>query len=111
MSQVTDEPEVIDPCTICHKPKADHPYRHRWAGYGSGSEALFQSTDPVPPPPDSPTNTREASQSQVRVMPNGDPILRMVLIRKGIITVDDLENIEAELKGAGVASFDPSSMG
>lgn len=104
------ETGIIDPCTICHKPKADHPYRHAWVGYSTGTSALFESTGN-----DSPASSSQSelpsSQGSTRVLPTGDPVLRIALLRKGILTLDDLASVEAELRGAGVAYFDPDSVG
>jgi hypothetical protein len=44
-------------------------------------------------------------------MPPGDSVLRLALLRAGLITVADLEKVEAELKGAGIAYHDPEAMG
>jgi len=35
----------------------------------------------------------------------GDPILRMALIRKGVITPEDLDAVEQELKVSGLAWY------
>lgn len=106
---MTSTLEVIDPCTICHKPKADHNYRHAWVGYGDPQQTLFKSTE-NDAPASSIDEARPSSQGSVRIAPGGDPILRMALLRKGVITLADLDAIDAELKGAGVAYHDSDSV-
>ena len=100
---------VIDPCTICGKPRADHPYRHRFVGYGDAQQTLFKATE-NDDDASSIDQARPSSQGSVRIAPGGDPLLRMVLLRKGIITLADLDAVEAELKGAGVAYHDSDSV-
>lgn len=107
--------EVVDPCTICSKPKLNHPYRHGWVGYGDDKSGLFEvssSTPPPRPPQNDGTHTpAESFDSAVRSSQGrsgnalqGDPVLRLALIRAGIIKVEDLDRIEGELRAAGVAS-------
>lgn len=99
MSQAVTEVDE-DYCTICHKPRSNHPYRHAFSPYGESS-GLFEKTEEKPSPPDS------SPQQQVRIPSSGDPILRMVLLRKGLITVQDLDQVEAELKATGVSGYEP----
>ena len=42
---------------------------------------------------------------------SSDAILRLALLRKGIITTDDLDEIEKELRVTGVAYHDPGRIG
>lgn len=97
-----------DYCRTCGKPKSDHPYRHAFVGVGD-SPALIEIRPQTPPPPDGPVE--ENSQARVRVLPPGDSVLRLALMRAGVITVEDLERVEAELKGSGVAYHDPEALG
>ena len=91
---------VIDPCTICSKPKIGHErFRHAFVGYDDAAGGLFEKTEVKPPPSD--------QASKVRIPSSGDPILRMVLLRKGLITVADLDEVEAELRATGVAGYEP----
>lgn len=101
--------EVIDPCTICGKPRADHPYRHRFVGYGDAQQTLFKSTE-NDDDASSIDEARPSSQGSVRIAQGGDPVLRLALLRKGLITLEDLDAINAELKGAGVAYHDPDPL-
>lgn len=94
-----------DRCRTCGHPRDDHPFRHAFVGVGD-SPALIEVPPKVPPPPDSPN-----PEQRVRVMPPGDSVLRLALLRAGVITVEDLDKIEAELKGAGVAYHDPKALG
>lgn len=118
MSSQTED-EVIDPCTICHKPKANHPYRHAWVGYGGDRSGLFENPSPASPPPSqnapkqgASANDASASPGRVGIASTGDPVLRLALIRRGLITVEDLDSIEQELRASGVASnVTPTSLG
>lgn len=62
-----------------------HPYRHPVNG----------------PVRDASQDKQSESKSQPRLP--SDPILRLVLIEKGLITVDDLNEAEARLKASGMA--------
>lgn len=104
--------ETEEFCRTCGKPKSNHPYRHAFVG-SSDSPAIVQVDLPTPPPPDSsPDDPVRDREDRVRVNPpsGGDPILRMALMRAGVITLAQLEEVEAELKGAGVA-FHSEAMG
>jgi hypothetical protein len=91
-----------DLCTICHRDKEAHKsMRHTFSPFGQSS-TLFEKTPEAPsPPPDQPRST-------VRLPSASDPILRMVLLRKGLITVADIEAVEQELRATGVAGHDPA---
>lgn len=95
-------------CQTCGKPEDNHPYRHAFVGVGD-SPALIEVRPPTLPPPDG--QVEENSQARVRVLPPGDSVLRLALMRAGVISVEDLEKVEAELKGAGVAYHDPETLG
>lgn len=93
-------------CRICGHPKNDHHYRHAFVG-ATDSPALIEIS-PVTVPPPSQTGEQPAS---VRASPPGDSVLRLVLLRSGVITLEDIEKVEAELRGAGVAYHDPKAVG
>lgn len=97
-----------DYCKTCGKPRSNHPFRHAFVGVGD-SPALVEVPVVTPGPPDRPP--LGLGEDRVRVMPPGDSILRLALMRAGLITVEDLEKVEAELKGAGVAFHDPETVG
>ena len=44
-------------------------------------------------------------------LPLGDPVLRLALIRSGVIKPSDLDDIESELRGAGIAVSNTKTMG
>jgi len=104
MTSETDE--VIEPCTICHKPRAAHNYRHAWTGFSTTTSALFEQTGHSSGG-DQPATGDPVTQGRVRIASTGDPVLRMVLLRKGIITVEDLNAVEEELRATGVAGYEP----
>lgn len=99
-----------DYCRTCGKPKSDHPYRHAFVGVGD-SPALIEVRPQTPPPPADATTVGVDSQARVRVLPPGDSVLRLALMRAGVISVEDLDKIEAELKSSGVAYHDPETLG
>lgn len=92
--------EVQEICTICHKPQDGHNYRHKFSPQGGKTGGLIKTGDQS-------AKGQPASEGSVRTLPGGDPVLRMVLLRKGLITVEDIETVEAELRATGVAGHDP----
>lgn len=44
-----------------------------------------------------------SSQNQPQIATGGDPVLRMALIRAGVITPEDLTQVEAELNATGIS--------
>lgn len=101
---MTEMNEMTDLCRICKRPRLDHNFNHKFVG-PNDSPGLVQVDKEVPPPPDSSPQdpVREQPQDRVRTMPPGDSVLRMALLRAGVITLAQLEEVEAELKGAGIA--------
>lgn len=96
MSEVT-----IEPCQLCHRSVDEHgldKIRHAFVG-AEGPRGLRVETNAGD---QAPRGNPEA-QGPVRSLLGGDPILRLALIRKGIVTADDIAGIEAELRGAGIA--------
>ena len=91
MSQEATE----DYCTICGKPRSAHPFRHAFASTSTGNTLQAMTAEEASQDDDPPS----MGVSQL----GGDPILRLALIRRGIITPDDLTYVEDELKGAGIA--------
>lgn len=97
-------------CRICGGSKQDHldaglKIRHAFVGPNDSMrlrEAARPSRDDESAMP--------ASQGSVGNALRGDPILRLLLIRKGIISPDELSAVEQELKGAGFA-WAESTMG
>jgi hypothetical protein len=55
------------------------------------------------PPPDAPGKPQGSKGMMLT-----DSVLRLALMRKGVLAVSDLEQIEAELKATGIAAYDPS---
>jgi hypothetical protein len=98
--------ENDDYCTICHRPKADHTdekFRHRYSPPG-GSSALFARDDQRS---DASSDSAPVAQGVVGKLPMGDLVLRMAMLRKGLLTVADLDEVEAELRATGVSGFEP----
>lgn len=91
----------VPTCSICHKPKDNHPYRHEFSPIGNRTGGLIKASDRASSEPS------VASQGRVGIAPGGDPVLRLVLLRKGLIEVADLDAVEAELRATGVAGYEP----
>lgn len=88
-------------CRVCGRPRSDHRGRHMFIGPG----------DPLKlregPSRDDRGDDAPASQGPVRSLTGGDPVLRMALIRKGLISPEDLDEVERELGAAGIATSEP----
>lgn len=92
-----------DRCTICKHTQTEHKergFKHEFSPAGGRTGGLFKRTDEG----QAPLPKREGN---VRSSLGGDPVLRMALIRKGIIEVADLDAVEAELRATGVAGYEP----
>lgn len=95
----------IDPlCRTCGRPLSNHPFRHPFVSMDAKGNSLIARDDDAH---DHASRTPQENQGHVRIAPAGDPVLRMIMIRKGIITVEDLDNLEAELRATGVAGYEP----
>jgi hypothetical protein len=76
-------------CGVCHKPREWHDQASILHQFDPGGKLRPKT---------------QVSEPADVSLPKGDPILRLVLIRKGVISVDELEEVEKELKASGVAS-------
>lgn len=91
--------EDHDQCTLCSRTKREHvvaeqnnDVHHRFAGPGGSLEHLKGEIPKKNAPP----------AAQVVSGPPFDPVLRTILLDKGIITLDDLEKAERTLRSTGV---------
>lgn len=98
-------PEEV--CAVCHKPKGNHPYKHSFVPETESASLRSRDNHPSNQSSSRPTG----AQGRVRNAQIGDPVLRLIMLRKGIITVDDLNQVETELTASGVASYEPSPLG
>lgn len=96
MSDLTTE-ELEDACTICHKPQEAHRQMHHSFSPHGRPTALFEKS------PEAPAAPSGGAKPTVRLPSASDPILRMVLLRAGVITVAQLDAVEEELRATGVA--------
>ena len=97
-----------DRCRICDKPKAEHAeMRHEFVPLDAERNTGLR---PQKSSSDASSSSAPESQGSLRVARGGDPVLRLALIRAGVITAQDLDNIEAELKASGLASAVPQRM-
>ena len=89
-------------CDICQFPRNNHNFKHEFSMRGEGlrvkkaveSESSGQQAKSGDPD----------SQGSIGIALRGDPILRLALIRKGVISADDLTTVEAELRASGAVS-------
>lgn len=102
MASVQDD----DHCTTCGKPRDNHPYRHAFTSRRSPSTSLRPVED-VQLPNDASSAPARPSQGAIGSAMRGDPVLRIALIRAGVITVADIEAVEAELRVSGYAEATP----
>ena len=81
-------------CAICGKDQAWHRENNSAHAFSTDGQlsrrASSQSGDP-------------SSQNRPRINTGGDPVLRMALIRKGVITPEDLTQVEAEINATGIS--------
>jgi hypothetical protein len=80
--------DEVDPlCGVCHKPQSWHErdtVQHEFNSFGK----LV-------------SKKRESETRSIQTQ-RGDPVVRLALIRKGLLTVEDIEEVERELKALGV---------
>lgn len=100
---MSSQQQETEDCAVCHRPRKDHSrFRHDFRAFGE-SPTLSESA----PRRESPDQVDPASQGRIRIATGGDPVLRMTLIRAGVISVGDLDKVEAELRATGVAGYEP----
>lgn len=87
-------------CALCNRPRREHEQaeiaqeiHHRFAGPGGSLVGLDGSK---------PEKKDDKATVKVFQGPPGDPVLRTILIEKGIITIEDLEKAERVLGATGV---------
>lgn len=85
---------MVTECDICGKDEKWHRENDSAHAFATDGRlirrAQSQSNDP-------------SSQNRPRINTGGDPVLRMALIRKGIITPEDLTQVEDELNATGIS--------
>jgi hypothetical protein len=96
------DPVTEELCTICHRDREAHRTMHHQFQSPGQPGVLVQQSVKAPEAPHSGTNPT------VRLPSASDPILRMALIRAGVITVAQLDEVEEELRATGVAGHVPS---
>lgn len=100
---MTTTDTTAEVCTICRHTRAEHAereFKHAFSPPGGKTGGLFKKTDAsevMAPPPG----------GALRKLPPGDPVLRMALIRLGVVTVEALEQVEAELRATGMSFGEP----
>lgn len=83
-------------CRLCGLTEGEHRLLHPQPQHAFSVDGKLT----VAKPPDSTVK---------RVSPPGDSVLRLLLIRSGVITVEQLLAIETELKATGLATSESSS--
>lgn len=96
----------MGPCTVCGTPFEEHKAaeesgakHHEWSGDGRLRHVGVTN----PRPADGAAPSRGLASSS----PPADPVLRLVLIEKGIITAEDLTRVEQLLAVSGMAFAKP----
>jgi len=93
-------------CRICHEPKSEHKrgiILHSFIGeFEQAALALSPENSAQQSPPDMRGKPQGSNQTMLT-----DSVLRLALLRAGVLKVSDLEVIEAELKATGIAAYDP----
>lgn len=86
----------LDSCSLCPRTRREHVVaerdkvvHHKFAEVGGTLQRIKEEKKDKKSPVQSP-------------FPLGDPVLRIVLIEKGVISVDDIEKAEQKLKATGV---------
>jgi len=99
---------AIEPvCTICKKPRSEHQgMRHAFVLFTDKDQGLRPRNDGS----DASSSDKPKSQGSLGIAMRGDPVLRLALIRAGVITSEDLDKVEAELKASGLASVAPTPL-
>lgn len=97
-----------EPCRICSTLRSEHGGKnHAFVGEGDTNTSLRPaSSSDRPPSGDAP-----ASQGSLGIALKGDPVLRIALIRAGVITVDQINQAEEELKVVGLGAVAPKGLG
>lgn len=90
-------------CRTCGRPRNNHPYRHPFTGFYSGS-SLGEGDAPAS---NDAAQAIPSSLPSVGIASGGDLVLRMALMRLGLITTDDLAKVVDELNASGVAGYEP----
>lgn len=96
---------IPEECTICHLPRAEHNTPnivHEFCSPGQQKTLVARSQQS----PDAHEGNQQGSNGLPATI-TSDAILRLALLRRGIITTDDLDEIEKELRVTGVAFHDP----
>lgn len=98
----------VEKCELCQVPRNMHGGKmHAFVGAETRNQGLRPNKS------GSHASSSDASESQgsLGIALKGDPVLRIALIRKGVLTPEDLTVAEAELKSYGLASAAPTTVG
>lgn len=98
----------LSECRICHLPRERHVRGEiRHAFISETEQASLSENESVQSSPDHAGKPQGSNGVHLKSA-GSDSVLRLALLRKGIISNADLEMIEEELRVAGVAGYDPS---
>lgn len=99
---------AVDVCRVCQKSRDEHgSMRHIFVSTDDRAQGLRPKQSSA----GDASNSASESQGSISGALRGDPVLRLLLIRKGVITPDELTAIENELKATGLASAAPTRLG
>jgi hypothetical protein len=90
---------MIDVCMLCGCKKDDHKTMHHLFVDENQDPSLSLNKSRG----DSSNHDHPGSQGLNGSALRGDPVMRLLLIRKGVITPEELSAIEDELKISGIA--------
>ena len=97
--------EGLPLCSLCGRARSDHMgFQHAFSEDGlltdmkTAEKAAERNEQRNAAGDDS-----EAPRAEIKRLPGGDPVLRLALIRAGVITPSDLEAVEHELKATGIS--------
>lgn len=81
-------------CVICNWPERDHKERNMQHAFTLTGELARRARN---------NDMNSSPGAEIKQLPQGDPVLRMALIRAGVITPEDLTQVENELKATGIS--------
>ena len=88
---------LTDPhqCRVCGITQRDHPLAEAEGRVNHPFGILKSLRDP-----------KDAPKTSIKRGVSGDPVLRMLLVRKGIISPEEILQLETELRATGVIEHD-----
>lgn len=95
--------DADDVCGVCGKPAG----AHKNLAHVFNVEGRLVRRDAAATK--SPSRADPSSQGSKGKLPTVDPIMRLILIRKGLVTAEEISQAEDELKSAGIIHANPDT--